>query len=361
MPKIVLTGGGTAGHVTPNLALLPGLKSHGFTVDYIGTADGLERGLIEREKDITYHIISAGKFRRYLDLKNITDPFKVLKGIAQSRKLLKEIQPDVVFSKGGFVAVPVVFAAHMLGIPTVIHESDISCGLATRLSIPKANKVCLTFSEAAKNVDASKAVVTGSPMRAELFCGNAENARKKLKLDEKPVILFMGGSSGARVINQTLRKCLSSILEKYNVLHICGAGNLAEDLLKVKGYVQKEYVTKELADYMALASAVVSRAGSNSINEFLALHKPMLLIPLSREVSRGDQEDNAESFKKAGYADVLLQQDMTPETLCQGIDRLYAKREAYIRTMKNAPAANGTQRVLDVIFQQVRAGAQRKK
>lgn len=348
MKRIVLTGGGTAGHVTPNVAIIPLLKEAGFDIHYIGT-NGIEKDIITKIPEVTYHTITSGKLRRYFDLKNISDPFKVIKGIAQSSKLIKQIKPDVVFSKGGFVAVPVVLAAKMQKIPTVIHESDMTPGLATKLSSGAAKKICVTFEAAGKNFDKSKVVVTGSPIRPELFRGDAESARKMLGFDNKPVIMFMGGSIGAKVINDTMRQVIDKLTEKYNIIHLCGKGNLAQEL-ESSSYRQFEYVSEELCHYMALADMVVSRAGSNSINEFLALAKPMLLIPLSVNASRGDQVDNAEDFKKHGYCNVLIQEDMNCDTLLDSIESTYLNSEVFKRNMLNAKTGNGAQNVFDTIM-----------
>jgi len=352
MKTIVLTGGGTAGHVTPNVAIIPLLKQAGFCVHYIGT-EGIEKDIITKIPEVEYHVITSGKLRRYFDLKNISDPFKVIKGIAQSSKLLKKIKPDVVFSKGGYVAVPVVLAAKMRKIPTVIHESDMTPGLATKLSAGAAKRICVTFEAAGKSFDGSKVVVTGSPIRPELFLGDAEQARQMLGFDQKPVVMFMGGSIGARVINDTMRQVLDKLTEKYNVIHLCGKGNLVEEL-ESKSYKQFEYVSEELCHYMALADIVVSRAGSNSINEFLALAKPMLLIPLSVNASRGDQVDNAEDFKKHGYCNVLIQEDMTCDTLLASIESTYLNREVLKRNMCQAKTGNGAKNVFDAIMSVVK-------
>lgn len=347
MKTIVLTGGGTAGHVTPNLAIIPLLRAEGWNIHYIGT-EGIEKRLISQAEGVSYHTITSGKLRRYFDLKNLSDPFKVLKGISQSKKLLKEIKPDLVFSKGGYVAVPVVLAAKSRKIPTVIHESDMTPGLATKLSAGAAKKICVTFEAAGRSFDRAKVAVTGSPIRAELLEGSAQRAKSALGFDDKPVVLFMGGSSGARVINEALRAVLNEMLKRYNIIHLCGAGNV-EPGLDRGGYVQSEYADRELADYLALADMVVSRAGSNSINEFLTLCKPMLLIPLSKNASRGDQVDNAEDFKKHGYCDVLLQEDMNPQSLINAVDSVYNNREVYRRNMRASKSGKGTENIMRVI------------
>lgn len=348
MPKIVLTGGGTAGHVTPNIALLPYLREKGYEIHYIGTREGLEYELITAQPDIVYHEISAGKLRRYLDIKNLTDPFKVIKGYRQSLAILRETAPDVLFSKGGFVSVPAVKAAGKLKIPVVIHESDISPGLATRLCAPAAKRICLTFKEAGSKFSGEKVVVTGSPIREELFLGNGECARRALGLSRRPTLLVMGGSSGSVKVNQAVRSVLEKLLESFNVVHLCGKGKADTQYNELKGYVQKEYMDKQLPDVLALADMIISRAGSNSINEFLALKKPMLLIPLDAG-SRGDQVQNARAFEKEGYAMVLPEAQLNGETLAKAVDNLYAQRETYIEKMKNAPAARGAENVMRVI------------
>ena len=266
MKKIVMTGGGTAGHVTPNIALMPALRSEGYEISYIGSYEGIEKGLIEAQK-VPYYGISSGKLRRYFDVKNFSDPFKVIKGYYQSIRLLKKIKPDVVFSKGGFVSVPVVLAAKHCKIPAIIHESDITPGLANKLAIPSATKVCCNFPETMKYLPEGKAVLTGSPIRQELLNGNPSNAIKLCRFEntEKPVILIIGGSTGSRAINTAIRDLLPELLKRYNIIHLCGKGNLDETLKDTDGYAQFEYANKELADMFALASLVISRAGANAI------------------------------------------------------------------------------------------------
>ena len=229
MKKIVMTGGGTAGHVTPNIALMPALRSEGYEISYIGSYEGIEKGLIEAQK-VPYYGISSGKLRRYFDVKNFSDPFKVIKGYYQSIRLLKKIKPDVVFSKGGFVSVPVVLAAKHCKIPAIIHESDITPGLANKLAIPSATKVCCNFPETMKYLPEGKAVLTGSPIRQELLNGNPSNAIKLCRFEntEKPVVLIIGGSTGSRAINTAIRDLLPELLKRYNIIHLCGKGNLDE-------------------------------------------------------------------------------------------------------------------------------------
>ncbi|MBQ6834218.1 MAG: undecaprenyldiphospho-muramoylpentapeptide beta-N-acetylglucosaminyltransferase [Lachnospiraceae bacterium] len=335
MKKIILTGGGTAGHVTPNLALLPELHRRGYSVQYIGSKTGIEKELIT-QAGVTYHEISSGKLRRYFSLQNFTDPFRVLAGFAQAKRLLQREKPDVVFSKGGFVAVPVVLAAKTLHIPTIIHESDMTPGLANKLCIPSARKVCCNFPETLNYLPAEKAVLTGSPIRCELMSGDRLSGLNFTGLSSgKPVLLIIGGSMGSVKVNTAVRSILPQLLETFQVIHLCGKGNLDESI-KFPGYVQYEYIGAELKDLFALADIVVSRAGANAICELLALHKPTLLIPLSAAASRGDQILNAKSFAKQGFSAMLEEEEITDDVLLARILEIYTNRQTYIQAMENS-------------------------
>ena len=350
MPKIILTGGGTAGHVTPNIALLPRLKEEGFEILYVGSYDGIERKLIQKE-GIPYRGISSGKLRRYFDLKNFTDPFRVLKGFAEAASIIKEFQPDVVFSKGGYVSVPVVRAAGMKHIPVVIHESDMTPGLANKLSYGAASKICCNFPETYSLLPEDKAVLTGSPIRAELLSGDREKARELTGFTpDKPVLLVIGGSLDSRAVNEAVRRDLPLLLEEFSVLHLCGKGNLDESLMGTKDYLQFEYVSEELKDYFALADIMVSRAGANSICEILALRKPNVLIPLSAKASRGDQILNAQSFEKQGYSLVLEEENMNDQSLMDAAHKVWSEKDSYISAMEQSHAGNGVENVMRVIL-----------
>ena len=350
MKKIVLTGGGTAGHVTPNIALLPALQAAGYEIAYVGSYEGIEKKLIA-DFNIPYTGISTGKFRRYLDPKNFSDPFRVMKGFVEARNYLKNYQPDVVFSKGGFVSVPVVRAAASLHIPCIIHESDMTPGLANKLCIPVAEKVCCNFPETMKYLPAEKAVLTGSPIRRELFHGDAEKSLHYCGFPDhsKPVLLIVGGSSGSKVINEAVRKVLPELLEQFYIIHLCGKGNLDEKLKGVIGYAQFEYASAELTDMFALADLAISRAGANSICELLALHKPNILIPLSAAASRGDQILNAKSFAKQGFSYVIEEEKLTDQTLLDAVREVYADREKYIRTMSESGQMDSIGTILKLI------------
>ena len=332
-----MTGGGTAGHVTPNIALFPRLEELGYEISYIGSYSGIEKSLIE-ECGIPYYGISSGKLRRYFDWKNFTDPFRVLKGYGEAKKILKKIKPDVIFSKGGFVSVPVIYAAKKYGIPAVIHEADLTPGLANKLCIPSARKVCCNFPETLEYLPKEKAVLTGCPVRQELFTGEAARAYEFTGLDSvRPVILVMGGSLGAAAVNEAVRTVLPSLLPDFNVIHLCGKGKTDPTLNHLPGYVQYEYIDKELKDLFAAADVVISRAGANAIFELLALRKPALLIPLPSSSSRGDQLLNARSFEKQGFSMVMEEENITPQGLLDKIHALYDGRGALITAMEASP------------------------
>ena len=349
MKHIVFTGGGTAGHVTPNIALFPSVKEAGYEISYIGSYDGIEKELITKQ-GVAYYGISSGKLRRYFDPKNFSDPFKVIKGYFQAKKILKKINPDIVFSKGGFVSVPVVLAAKKRKIPCIIHESDITPGLANRLAIPFATRVCANFPETINYLPKDKALLTGSPIRAELFSGN------KIKgLDfcgftaNKPVLLVIGGSTGAAAVNNAVRNLLPTLLQQFQIIHLCGKGKTDETFAGREGYVQYEYIDKELKDLFAAADIIVSRAGANAICELLALRKPNILIPLSASASRGDQILNAESFERQGFSYVLKEEDVTNETLLRAVNEVYRDRERYINAMSESKLNHAIETISEMI------------
>lgn len=349
MKRIVMTGGGTAGHVTPNIALIPRLKKMGYEIHYIGTKDGIERGLIEAQ-GISYHSISAGKLRRYLDLKNLTDTFRVVRGFNDAMSVLRKLKPDVVFSKGGFVSCPVVWAAKMRGIPAIIHESDMTPGLANKLSIPFARKICYTFPETKNYIPKEKGVLTGIPVRESLFSGKAELGKRLCGFNDKlPVMVIVGGSQGSQVLNNAIRGTLNELLRKFQICHMCGKGNVDQSLNNLSGYKQFEYINEELPHVFAMADLVVSRAGATTIYELLALKKPNLLIPLSKQASRGDQILNSESFEKQGFSKVLMEEELNSKSFMENVEELYSGRTSYIKAMENSAVGNGTEKILELI------------
>ena len=349
MKRIVLTGGGTAGHVTPNIALIPELKRLGYEIHYIGSHEGIEKQLIE-EQGIPYYGISSGKLRRYFDIKNFSDPFKVAKGYFDAKRTLKKIKPDVVFSKGGFVTVPVVMAAKHCKIPTIIHESDITPGLANRLAIPSATKVCANFPETLKYLPKKKAVLTGSPIRSELLSGNRIKGLDFCGFTaNKPVILVTGGSLGSVAVNNAVRNLLPTLLRDFQIIHLCGKGKLDPSLERCNGYVQYEYIQEELNDLFAASDLVISRAGANTICEILALRKPNILIPLSAASSRGDQILNAESFQSQGFSYVIKEESVSNETLLEAIQTVMDHKTEYVDAMTSSNQNNAVITITQLI------------
>ena len=349
MKRIILTGGGTAGHVTPNIALIPKLRELGYDIQYIGSYNGIEKELIE-PFGIPYHGISSGKLRRYFSLQNFTDPFRVIKGFGEARKLIKGLKPDVIFSKGGFVSVPVVLAGKRCKVPVIIHESDMTPGLANKLCLSSATKICCNFPETVSNLPANKAVLTGTPIRQELLSGNAEAGRKFCGFNaDKPVLMVIGGSLGAASVNDNIRKILPDLLKEFQVVHLCGKGKTDESLNGTAGYIQYEYIKDELPDLFALADIVISRAGANAICEISELHKPNLLIPLSAKASRGDQILNARSFERQGFSMVLEEEEITEAKLLDTIRQLYTDRQKYIDAMAGNGHVDSIRKITDLI------------
>ncbi len=338
MSKIVLCGGGTAGHIMPNIALLPTLKQNFDEIHYIGT-DGLEKKLLANYPYVKYHEISSVKLVRSLTLKNLAIPFKLAKSIKQCKKILKEISPNVIFSKGGYVSVPVVLASK--NIPVYAHESDYTMGLANKIIYKKANTMFFSFDDTAKKYKKGK--LSGPPIRAEIFSGNKNKAKSELKINNNlPCVLFVGGSLGAKAINEIVYKCVPKLCKSNNVIHITGKNYTT---LKHQNYFQIEYST-HIEDLLALADYVVSRSGSNAIFEFLTLKKPMLLIPLPKSNSRGDQILNANYFHKNGFAHVLYQEDLTEQNLINEINYLKQTSSELKHNMNRYTFSNGTDIIL---------------
>lgn len=349
MKRIILTGGGTAGHVTPNIALLPRLRELGYDIHYIGSYNGIEKELIE-PFGIPYHGISSGKLRRYFSVQNFTDPFRVLKGFHEARVLIKDLKPDVIFSKGGFVSVPVVLAGKRSKVPVIIHESDMTPGLANKIAIPSATKVCCNFPETLDALPSDKAVLTGSPIRQELLSGNKIAAMDLCGFTaDKPVILVIGGSLGSVVVNKAVREALPELLKDFQIIHLCGKGKMDESLSGTKGYCQFEYIKNELRDIFALADVVISRAGANAICELLALRKPNLLIPLSAKASRGDQILNARSFERQGFSLVIEEEELTTQALIDSVHRLYTDKGSFIDAMRNSRQQDSINTIIGLI------------
>lgn len=356
MPSILFTGGGTAGHVAPNMALINELSHKKWQVAYIGSAEGIEKEMI-KPLGIPFYEISSGKLRRYLSVKNLLAPFKVLLGIVQAFFLLNKLKPDVVFSKGGFVAFPVVIGAWLNRIPVIAHESDISPGLANRLCFPFVNTICLTF-DAGKEYFAKqdKIVVTGTPIRQQLFTGSGLKGRALCNFNEdKPCLLVIGGSLGAGSINRSIRDALPQLTKDYQVIHLCGRGKLDVSLNSMQGYKQFEYAHEELADLFAAASVFISRAGANSLYELLALGKPHILIPLSAQVSRGDQIQNANYFRGLGISIVVDDHVVNAETLLNALSELQKNQQDITAKIKALNIKSATDQIVGLIEELIHA------
>ena len=347
--KIILTGGGTAGHVIPNIAIIPKLKEMGYDIVYIGSRTGIEKQLIESQK-IKYYGISTGKLRRYIDINNIKDPFRVIRGVFEASSIIKKEKPNIVFSKGGFVAIPVILGAFRNRVPIVSHESDITPGLANKIAMPFIKKICTTFPETERYIGSKKIELTGTPIRKELFLGSEIKGKEICKFkSNKPIIFVMGGSQGSVFINNLIRNNLDKLLDKFNVIHICGKNNLDNLLVNKDGYIQNEYIGDELPHLFKISNLIISRAGSNSIYEILALKKPNILIPLSKRASRGDQILNARSFADRGFSEFIEEENIRNfDDLGNLIDKVYSNREKYINNM-NINSDNSIGNIIKVI------------
>jgi UDP-N-acetylglucosamine--N-acetylmuramyl-(pentapeptide) pyrophosphoryl-undecaprenol N-acetylglucosamine transferase len=373
-PVILLTGGGSAGHVTPHLALLPRLQALDLDLHYVGQQAGrsaseppIEQTLIA-PTGLPYHGIDAGKLRRYFDLQNVTDLFRIARALLQSLKLVRRLRPALLFSKGGFVTPPLVWATWLMNhlpprrehIAIVIHESDMTPGLANRLCLPFADRICYSFPETGQRLPPEKATYTGIPIRASLLNGDPMTGQRLCGFDvadDRPCVLVMGGSQGAAAINQAVHDALEDLLATFNVCHICGPGEaLRFKALTLANFKAFSYVTDELPHLYAMADVVVARAGATTLFELLALRKPNLLIPLSLEASRGDQVQNAASFADRGFSHVLAETDLTPATLVQRLKQAYAERGAMVEAMAAAQTVNSVEAVMGVIKEELGMG-----
>ncbi len=345
MATIILTGGGTAGHVTPHLAILPYLKNNFDKIYYIGSESGIEKDII-KNVNIPYYSVPCTKFNRSFNLNNLKIPFKLMSGVIKARKILDKLKPDVIFSKGGYVAIPTVLAAKKRNIPIISHESDYTLGLANKITAKYCRKVLTSFKDTALTLKNGEYV--GPPIRNELFATKKEKAMQKFGFsNNKPIILITGGSQGAVAINKVVRDALPDLLPKYNVIHICGKNNLNDDM-RQKGYFQTEYMN-DIENAFTVASVCISRAGSNSVFEVLALKKPCILIPLPKGTSRGDQILNAEYFQKLGLVNVLPQQVLTPESLTLAINSAYANRFNIARNFSNNPIKDASREISNIL------------
>lgn len=364
MKRIFFTGGGTAGHVTPNIALIERMLQQGWEVHYIGSKGGIEESIVA-ELPITFHGIATGKLRRYFSWQNFLDPLKILFGLMQSLWLCIRLRPSIVFSKGGFVAVPIVIGAWLCRVPVIAHESDITPGLANKLCFPFVRYVCVNFQETEKylghssaktpgnniNKAHSKVIVTGSPVRTTLVEGDAERGRAFLGFSHtQPILLVFGGSLGAQAINDWVWGSLTALLARYQVVHIVGAGNINTSIgleqragqttgpiqnSSVPHYCQKEFLQAEFGDVLAAADLVLSRAGANSIYELLLMRKPHILVPLTARASRGDQIINARIFESKGMSQVVDEDRLTSTDIVQVIEKTIENQSRQLAAIAN--------------------------
>ncbi len=352
MPIIVFTGGGTAGHVTPNIALIESLRERNWQIHYMGSPDGVEKDMIE-SIGVPYYAVQSGKLRRYFSWQNFLDPLKVFTGITQSYLLLRKIKPHIVFSKGGFVALPVVIGAWLNRIPVIAHESDITPGLANRLSFPFVTKICVTFDAARQHFKKQdKLEVTGTPIRNQLLKGDKNKGLAWCGFsDKKPCLLIVGGSQGSSGLNAIVRDALPALTAQFQIIHLCGKGKCSEAYSAVPGYFQLEYANEELADLLAASDVVASRSGANALYELLALGKPHVLIPLSRKVSRGDQIQNARYFEKLGISTVLDDDSLSSQAFIQAINDVFAQRDVLNDKIKALSIISATDNIIGLLEQ----------
>lgn len=343
MKKIAFTGGGTAGHITPNIALIEELRKE-YDILYIGMKNSMEEELIQ-QMGIQFIGINGGKLRRYFDFKNLTDVFKILLGFIESLLIFGKDRPKLLFSKGGFVSCPVVWAAWAWRIPIIIHESDISPGLANRLALPFARKIAYSFQETERYLQENKRVYTGLPIRKSLFEGDRNKGLKLCNfLGIKPIILIVGGSQGSKYINDIIRENLEELLKKYNICHVTGKGQIDNNLDEKEGYIQFEYVTDELRHLLTMSDMIISRAGATFIFEILALKKLNILIPLSKKVSRGDQILNAKSFEKSHFSKVIQEDEGID--IIEAIENVFQNREIYYNAMEDSDLSHSNEKLI---------------
>ena len=353
--RVMVTGGGTSGHVTPALAVIERGRDRGWTVDYVGSKKGIEKGLVE-DAGLPFHSIPVGKLRRYFSVQNFLDPFLVLAGVVQATVLVRRLKPQVVFSKGGFVSFPVVVGAWANGVPVVAHESDTTPGLANRISMPFIQVLCVASEETRAHVRGRARIeVTGSPLRKALFEGSKERALRTFRLDpELQTLLVFGGSLGAATINAAIRSLLPKLDPKLQVIHVCGKGNLAPELEDHPRYRQFEYLKAEFPDALAAADLAVCRAGANSIAELVALGVPAIMVPLSASQSRGDQLVNAERYVESGFGWRVLDEDLNAGSLAEAIEVALQDRQRAVDAMKASPESSAAETIASIVESLVR-------
>jgi len=342
MKKIVLCGGGTAGHIYPALALVDDLKK--FEIHYIGS-NGIEKEILKNYQNIVFHEIPSVKLQRKITVKNLLIPFKLFSAIKKAKQILSEIKPDIIFSKGGYVSLPVAFAGKKLGIKVISHESDLSMGLANKLILKKCDIMCTTFPQTMNGH--KKIVYTGQPLRKSVLSGNG-NFVKNMFPSSKPILLVIGGSQGAKFINEIVWANIDSLTKDFNVLHICGKGNKNRKI-KNENYKQFEYVSN-IGDFYAGTSIAISRAGCGVISELKANKIPSLLIPLSKKCSRGDQVENAKLFSQYGYCEMLEEEEYTKNRFISLIRSIQTNKEKYVKNINKDKSPLANKKIIELII-----------
>lgn len=362
--KVVFTGGGTGGHVIPNLAVIDELRSlnsdffkekgskESLELLYVGSKKGMEKKLVE-EFEVDYQAVSCGKLRRYFSWQNFLDFLKVPVGIFGSLRILRKFKPQVLFSKGGYVSVPVVIAAWILRIPVIMHESDFSPGLANRICAKFARKICLSFEESKKFFKSkkfkNKLLVTGNPVRKSILNGNPKKAYELTKFNSQlPVLLIMGGSAGAREISELLEKIFDELVKKFQIIHLTGKGKTTS--LEAENYKQFEYLNQELTDVYAITDLVLTRGGANSLAELAILEKKVIVFPLSLNTSRGDQIENARLFAQSlGWK--IIDSQTKPGEVIEIMGKLvHDKKEDNLQNKVENKIANGVEKIVELIL-----------
>ena len=359
---ILVVGGGSAGHVIPAIPVIRRLLDVGAKVSFVGTYTGLEERLVA-DLPIDYYSIHAGKLRRYWSWQNVTDVFRILVGLCQALLLMLRTKPDVIFSKGGFVSFPVVFAGWITRVPIVAHESDLTPGLANKLVLPFADTLCLSFADTkvsgrfTKNL---KIIHSGTPIRDSILAGNAQLGRQRLtqylpgsRTSNKPLLIVTGGSLGATFLNEAVRAALPQLLVEFDVLHVCGAGKLVDT--RDSGYAQVEYIDEGWGDLLAAADIVLSRAGANALFELLALGQVNLLVPLPALASRGDQIDNAAYAFDAGYSEVLAEAELTTQSLLVTLQKLQDHQTEYKKRLAEFVVPNAAETIANELIARANA------
>ncbi len=337
MKKIMFTGGGSGGHVTLNLNLIPLFQKNGWQIVYVGSETGIEKELIAKIEGVKYYAIKTGKLRRYFSWQNLKDMFKIPVGVCQAAAIIHKEKPDIIFSKGGFVSFPVVVGGFLNHRKIFMHESDLTPGLANKMSLPFVSKFFTTFIDTVKYVRTPQKVCYIGPVLSDrLKNGDKNKALQMCNFNtEKPIVMFVGGSLGAQSLNKAVLQNIDALLQKFQIIHICGKGQKTD--LERQGYAQFEFVDKEFKDLLAATDIVVTRSGSNAIFEFWSLNIPMLLVPLPSNASRGEQTSNAKNFRSKGFAEILLDKDLAQNGLLLAqIDKMYQNLDTYRNNIKNS-------------------------